>query len=388
MTLSRTARILIAILLLAAAAFFWVNFFYRDGVAPISVDNQPTPQTDGTVPGTVPATGNGSTAQNGATPVPADGQASDGQTSDGATDVATVQGVAPAGAEPVTREDGTVVAAASPEVVTREVDIAELPFLVTEPPATTTAAEAQGETATDGAGRPVGQRVSVNPFSPIVIQAAAPEPTAPPTTQPEVTEVAMPGQGDQPDVPTMATRDIDAPAPRPLAPPAPRADGLPRQLPGGAPLAATPDLLRQPLTMPEIAPSDLGGVAAVREPGADADPMLSPVGITATAQPEDAPVEPLGPAARAATEGPDAPMAAGVDSLSRYLRDNNVVFTGSVLGPVSVGVFRSAETQMPLVVTLGQTLPETDIVLTDLTGLKAEFTLADSTQVLSLDLRR
>ena len=33
MALSRTARILIAILLLAAAAFFWVNFFYQSRLA-------------------------------------------------------------------------------------------------------------------------------------------------------------------------------------------------------------------------------------------------------------------------------------------------------------------------------------------------------------------
>jgi hypothetical protein len=147
--------------------------------------------------------------------------------------------------------------------------------------------------------------------------------------------------------------------------------------------------------MPEFAAGDLGEMATVRVPGAEAATAdgrvpLSPVGITAEAVIDtDAGVEPLGPAAeRTQAEGPDAPMAAGVDPLSRYLRDNNVVFTGSVLGTVAVGVFRSADAAMPLVVSLGQTLPETDIVLTDLTGLKAEFTLADSTQVLSLDLRR
>ncbi|MEJ2358691.1 MAG: hypothetical protein P8Y13_11530, partial [Deinococcales bacterium] len=63
-------------------------------------------------------------------------------------------------------------------------------------------------------------------------------------------------------------------------------------------------------------------------------------------------------------------------------------FTGPVLGPVSVGVFRSSQYQMPVVVSLGQDLPDTKITLTDLRGHEAVFTLNDSTQSLSLDLRR
>jgi hypothetical protein len=143
--------------------------------------------------------------------------------------------------------------------------------------------------------------------------------------------------------------------------------------------------------VPEFQPGDLGAMASVREPANDARTGLTPVGVTDETPVADAPLGLLGPAARVEetqAAAPDAPMAAGVDSLSRYLRDNNVVFTGSVLGPVSVGVFRTSEAQTPLVVSLGQTLPETEIVLTDLTGMKAEFKLADSTQVLSLDLRR
>jgi hypothetical protein len=65
-----------------------------------------------------------------------------------------------------------------------------------------------------------------------------------------------------------------------------------------------------------------------------------------------------------------------------------VIFTGSVLGPVGVAVFRSSLSQSPLVVTLGQTLPETDIVLTDLKGQQAEFTQDNDKQILILDLRR
>lgn len=378
MTLSRTARILIAILLLAAAAFFWVNFFYRDGVSPVNVEGQPAPGTPGPEAGvTAPEA-----AENGDARAVVQGQPP-GDGTPQADDGVAAPGDTPA----------TVVIPGTTEVVTRDVNIADLPFLITEPPATPTPGEALGE-ADAGTGRQLaGQRVSVNPFSPIFIQAEAPAPTAPPTTQPTVTEVQVPGQPTGTATATGAPR-VDAPAPRPLAPPSPRASDLPRQLPTGTPFGATPELLRQPLTMPEIAPGEFGEVATVRVPGvdeatADGRLPLSTVDITAAATTgDDAADQPLGPAERAAANGPQAPMVAGVDPLSRYLRDNNVVFTGSVLGTVSVGVFRSAESPMPLVVSLGQTLPETDIVLTDLTGLKAEFKLADSTQVLSLDLRR
>ncbi len=70
------------------------------------------------------------------------------------------------------------------------------------------------------------------------------------------------------------------------------------------------------------------------------------------------------------------------------MRDENFSFTGSVLGPVSVGVFRSDLDNVPLVVALGQTLPDTDIVLTDLRGQQAELRLGDITQILTLDIRR
>jgi hypothetical protein len=74
--------------------------------------------------------------------------------------------------------------------------------------------------------------------------------------------------------------------------------------------------------------------------------------------------------------------------LARFLRDQNYAFTGSVLGPVGIGVFRSDLDPSPVVVALGQTLPETEIVLTDLRGQQAELRLGDTTQILTLDLRR
>lgn len=82
------------------------------------------------------------------------------------------------------------------------------------------------------------------------------------------------------------------------------------------------------------------------------------------------------------------PLVVGADQLSRYLRDNDVRFTGTALGPLSVGVFRAKQFDQPMVLTLGQTLPDTEIVLADLRGYEAKFSLGDNTQVLSLDIRR
>ena len=82
------------------------------------------------------------------------------------------------------------------------------------------------------------------------------------------------------------------------------------------------------------------------------------------------------------------PIAAGLSGLSRYLRDNDVRFTGSVIGPVGVGIFRSTTSQAPYVITLGQTIPNTDIVLTSLQGKQAQFTQGQEIQSLTLDLRR
>jgi hypothetical protein len=90
----------------------------------------------------------------------------------------------------------------------------------------------------------------------------------------------------------------------------------------------------------------------------------------------------------AATNDEPAPLAAGTNRLARYLRDNGYSFTGSVLGPVSVGVFRSNGDPVPQVVALGQTLPNTEIVLTDLRGQQAELMLDDVRQTLILDIRR
>jgi len=83
------------------------------------------------------------------------------------------------------------------------------------------------------------------------------------------------------------------------------------------------------------------------------------------------------------------PIEAGVSELARYLRDYNFEYTGSVIGAVrSVGMFRTNVSTTPITITLGQNIPKTDIVLTNLQNNQAEFTKGQDKVILNLDLRR
>lgn len=391
MTLSRTARILIALLLVAAASFLWINLFATTpDASPVLTRSTPSGPVEAGVP-----------------PAVDDGDDGAGDETEGADD-ANLPFIAPGDAEPQERDaagpdtdpngagaDGppTVVAPSETDVVGRDVVVAEFPFLITAPPLTGDATAGE-EADVVGAGRPgSAARASMNPFSPIIVQAATvpvTEEADPPPASPEVVEVDVPDAPSSPAQPrgeTARAAAPDAPAPRALAPSSPRSAALPRPLPSGT-LPVAPDLLsgtraeaasRTSANMPRV---------AVREPSEDAEasPSLRPVGGTlATGDREPTP---MAPGEVAAAGIPDRPLVAGSDALSRYLRDQNVTFTGSVVGSVGVGVFRVADTTTPIVLALGQPLPDSDIVLTDLRGQAAEFTLNDTSQVLNLDLRR
>lgn len=414
MALSRTARILIAILLLAAAAFFWVNFFYQSRLAEAPAQDPVT--------ATPAAPSAGTTAEGEATEgeaAPADDVAAD--------DTAAEDGdAAPASAEvdPDVAADPDAIVVAEPEVVaidpaiavTRDIVIADLPFLVTEPQAAVEEAEPEPEEEA-ATGVTVPTRATINPFSPVVVRTPpAPARDVPAATAPAGdVAVEVPVPAGPPPAPVRQP----APTPRAVTPGAPSAS-LSRDLPSGAVLSSAPALLRQPrvgtvadrvdlpaitvIAVPDPEPAVIDAPSAPRPPAPSVD--LEPVGPIA----EPAAVTEPGPDVSVATDEPaasddpaasgepaaegtgavaaEAPLAAGSTGLARFLRDNDYAFTGSVLGPVSVGVFRSNLDAAPIVVSLGQTLPNTEIVLTDLRGMQAELTLGQTTQILTLDLRR
>ena len=327
-----------------------------------------------------------------------DGVTVEGSSADDLVDATNADagtGVSVEGAEDALTEEGIAAApvAAAPLApsAARDVEIVTLPFLVTEPP---TSEEALAQDAdANTINRPGEQRLSVNPFSPILLQAVeAPAPAASvPNDIPEVTVVDVPIPA-APPAPSIREVEVAAPpspetAPplRTFTPPTPVAATLPRPLPSGT-LPATPGILRraQPaasdqasatLRLPGSTAESLPTSAAASEPISEAsDDLPALQGADASAAPRDC-----------------GPVAAGACTLSVYLRDQNVRFTGYVIGPVGVGVFRINGRSAPLVLPIGQNLLEsedTDIVLTSLEGKQAEFTRGNETQFLTLDFRR
>ncbi len=417
MALSRTARILLAILLLAAAAFFWVNFFTQErpfaeepDLPPTAVTPDPTTAPDPAVAEDAPAVGDDPTVVEVEPPVDPDAppeavdpdapppeavdpDAPPPEAVDPDAPPVVVEPDAPPPdvvdpdvQPPVVAEppvdpavDPPVVVIDPPITVTRDVEVADLPFLITEPPVAPELEDLTAVAALEAERALAAARATVNPFSPIMVRRA-PEREVP--ADPTITEVAVP------DGPPAPPPRVSAPAPRPLAP-APSVEA-PRALPTGTPLAAAPRLLQEPRAIDTIDRPSVPTITTARlpeEPGVapPVDSVRTTPGIVT-----DLP-DLRGTGASVLADEPrvgEAPLAAGTNRLARYLRDNGYRFTGSVLGPVSVGVFRSNAEPAPQVVALGQTLPNTDIVLTNLRGEQAELTLDDISQILMLDLRR
>src|SRR5690606_15161082 len=184
MTLSRTARFLIAALLVAAAAFVWVNFFNQDPLstqadadAPVALAGDPASTTAD--PDAVSVAGDEPADAAAANDAGAAGDAAAGvsaaEASDGSADAADSEdavGVAGAASVPASGANAVppaVIVTDAPTVATRDLVVDVLPFLVTSPPVA--GAEADDD-AGSGASRPqVTQRSSINPFSPVVVQA-------------------------------------------------------------------------------------------------------------------------------------------------------------------------------------------------------------------------
>ncbi len=385
MKVSREAKVLLGVASLAAAILIWVNYFLTQqgqGFNPFGGSGSVISSSPGTASSpTRDGVASVTTPSGSADEVVAEPDSSVGIPTIPATAVSSPE----AGAAPVVPLAATAA---------RELVIAELPFLVTSPPSLPVEAE-ESLAAVAGGFADVEQRANVNPFSPIIVRETAASPVA---VSAEPLVVPIP---DGPPVSTAVQVPLSqATAPaliqeaplRTMAPATPQAANLPRPLPGGT-LPVTPDILRasvQTSALPISTMSEpLPEPSTLRLPsGAPlplAEPSVQTVGITS--DPELLPLAPISET-QGAPKTENAPLYAGQTPLSRFLRDNNVRFTGSVIGPVSVGVFRSNESNVPVVVSLGQSLPNTSIVLTNLTGQRAELTEDQDTQVLILDIRR
>ncbi len=300
-----------------------------------------------------------------------------------------------------------------------EIDIAELPFLIVSPPLlvdpTLTPA------ATQNTANPLqanAQRASVNPFAPLVLTEVIAAPTP---ADSGLVEVAIPDR-PQPIEVTVQDTIVESPPPVLTISPSTRALTAPslsttnslRPLPSGS-LPTTPSLLRQTLVTPLASTdSDVNAetglsseVASITRPSLESAPAVAAPTLSRTSLQNAAPVDIDSVTTSAAPTLLTAPLASltaeeeslanrpdtsstvvGTSALSRYLRDNNVRFTGSATGPVSVGVFRSALSDKPIVIPLGDTLPDTNFVLASLKGQEAAFKDEEEIKSLALDLWR
>ena len=425
MAMSRTARILVAILLLAAAAFFWVNFYTQSRTAETPTPTDPIAADDPAGPAALEAAD--AAAADGVDDVAGDvvGDVVQGDgaaapaTEDAAPtpDAAAAEAIEPAedaspdaevdvdaDAEPAIvvapADAGPPTVVVDAPVVGREIVIADLPFLVTEPrPTEVDAAETDVVDGEQALGVTTPTRATVNPFSPVVVRTPpAPERDVPDTAS-VVGEVAVPTAPTPAEVAAAAAAArASAPTPRAVTPGSSGGTSALRPLPTGSVLSSTPELLREPRVGSAAEEVDFATVTAIAVPDAEPANLAANAAEPAQAEAPDQ-VEPIAalenevpPTADAPTPSPTPsptpPLAAGATELARFLRDQNYAFTGSVVGPVGVGVFRSDLDPAPVVVVLGQTLPDTEIVLTDLRGQQAELRLGDSKQILTLDLRR
>ncbi|MDZ7705012.1 MAG: hypothetical protein U5L04_11070 [Trueperaceae bacterium] len=330
--------------------------------------------------------------------------------------VSQVAPVAPGTGAPSNQDAQNQSAPSADAVVTREVQIGVLPFIQEEEavrPAQPPSDEAPADDA-EADAQPTGQGAIINPFTPVLapqIEEEEAAPAAPQQVQPqqrpqvEVVEVptAPPGEA----VP--AIPDVRAPIPNAVTPPSPRARALPRVLPS-ATIPGTPQVIRTALGSRSPSSEDVVRAAALSVPGsapqaravnfANQPRATTGQGAVSTLSRRDSiasartspDATPLNFAARRRAEeaarAPTTPTpAAAPETLDSYLRDNNLQFTGTVLGPTNVGVFRAGSGRT-FVVPLGQTIPNTNIRLISLQGQRAVLVRGDEQATLDLNSGR
>ena len=255
-----------------------------------------------------------------------------------------------------------------PEIptVARDIGVAELPLLVTEPPAE----EAAEELPVPVTGGPDSV---ANPFSPLLLPQpeVAPAPTTPaapaitgqPPAAPSAPAAAAPAV--TPAAAPPVSRVVPAPAPMArLSTPLPAA--LNARSSNTAVSTPTTTILGRTLGARSTAtPNPLAETAAVRVPE-------SPSILTATSR---AGLTPLG------LDDDGNFTSARSNRVSRSLSDMRVNYTAMATG---TGVFRLGNSDVPVLVRVGEPLPGTKLVLSRLTRADAQFSQDDARHTLSL----
>ena len=317
-----------------------------------------------------------------------------------------------AGEQPADVSGGALPLLPDPETpaVARDVGVEELPLLVTEPPKKQDEVEIPAPVTGGGDS-------TLNPFSPLLLPQTA-EPTPPPASPIAAPPAAaspaaasptpaptQPPAPSPPTAPAPAAPAAATPAPRPVAPVPPARAArptLPRSL--GASLRAPVSAISNPETGP------LGralGVQGADVQSAQVNDSGSPSTFAAVRAPSS--LTPLGtaPTANAAGDGgccsaQQVALGSGLSTLglgsgnrtgdgnftslggnrvSRALSSLQVHFTAMVTG---TAIFRLGDDTTPVLLALGETLPGTELKLTNLTSRGAQFTEDDVRHTLFL----
>ncbi len=348
-------------------------------------------------------------------------------------------GTAPATTPTTPAPTGAATPEGSVERPKRAAEPQQIPFLTTTPPAQPKAqAPKPVQTGNLNAALP-------NPFRPFSVEnsgadtavtppniGAIPAPIVPgagmasaPTVRPGGFQPgsAQPGIGAPIALPSIGVNA--APFPMPTVPGAPRVVPVPRGAPGA--LAGTPSTsgagtappaapvpipapapvkppvpaLRAPSVTPALStPANLAS-SAVTSSNPAATPPTSGAGAPSAATPGTGAVQPslaapalvaeLGttpatPGAPAQAAAPETPTPlAAPDPLSAYIAGRDLSYNAVVLGPVNTGIFQTKSGYV--VVSIGQKLPDSNIVVRDITASAVTLALGNSQKTLELDKR-
>ncbi|AFZ69239.1 hypothetical protein [Deinococcus peraridilitoris] len=293
----------------------------------------------------------------------------------------------------------------------KPVDVQPIPFLNTAQPVPAPSEEAAAPTP----AAPRDAELS-NPFRPFTVTASAqdsaPVNSAPVNaasgTLPAPTIPNVPRRSVSPapaftasTPPTPVTPSLSAPIPVPTLEIVP-APALPRSTPPVA-VAVAPTAV-PPVSIPQnTAPFPTQGavsvisatppkappkppVPTVRAPTVAtlSTPLTLPGASSSAAVAVESP-SPAVPPLLAELETPTVAASMPANPLDAYVSEQNLSYNAVVLGPVSTVIFQSKTGYT--VVSLGQKLPESDIVITDISATSVTLALGDSHKTLEIDKR-